>query len=37
MRDFFLAFGVVTFSVLLVGVIVALICWLSTKIDGGGQ
>lgn len=35
MRDFFLAFGVVTFSVLLVGAVVALIIWISMKFDGG--
>lgn len=37
MRDFLLAFGVVTLSVLVVGVVVAFICWLAVKIDGGGQ
>lgn len=35
MRDILLAFGVVTLSILAVGAVVAFICWLSMKIDGG--
>ena len=37
MLDILLAFTVVTFSILAVGVVVAVICWLSIKIDGGSK
>lgn len=37
MVDFLLAFGIVTLSILAVGVLVAVICWLSIKIDGGSE